>query len=151
MTTKSLTTFERRFGDWMHVHPTSDFFGKDENVFLSRQVSRIVESQLETADRIIASQKDISDKVVFGIERVSEGLESLRATFEWGFTEVIWRIEQTNERLQEILQVLPRVHFCSGLMAHLQPLHTSHHCDMLATSTEALELLTHLRLLHRYR
>ncbi len=40
--------------------------------------------------------------------------------------------------------VPPLVHFCSGLMAHLQPLHTSHHCDMLATSTEVLELLTHL-------
>ncbi len=47
--------------------------------------------------------------------------------------------------------VPPLVHFRSGLMAHLQPLHTSHHCDMLATSTKVLELLTHLRLLHRYR
>lgn len=47
--------------------------------------------------------------------------------------------------------VPPLVHFCSGLMAHLQPLHTSYRCDMLATSNEALELLTHLRLLYCYR
>lgn len=109
MSAKSSATFERRFNDWLRIHPLTDYIGKDTNVFLSRQISRKIKADLESANRIVASQERIADRIdeaALGINRVSGGLESLRATFEWGFVDLVWQIEQTREVLQDILEVL---------------------------------------------
>ncbi len=67
--------------------------------------------QLKAADRIIVSQDRINsgiDELVFGIDRVSDGLENLASAFEWGFSELIWQLEQQTERMKEILNVLQK-------------------------------------------
>ncbi|OGM11676.1 hypothetical protein A2Z22_01980 [Candidatus Woesebacteria bacterium RBG_16_34_12] len=83
--------------------------GLDAASFLSRQTSRIISSQIETANRIIVSQDRIAsgiDKINFGIDRLSDGLESLASAFEWGFSELVWQIEQQRKELNNILKVL---------------------------------------------
>jgi len=103
---------ERRFRDWSLSHPrlwsvATDRTGACE--FVSAQIDRVVRAQLGAADSIIVSQDRIAsgiDSAVLGINRVAEGLESLAATFEWGFSELIWQIEEQRKVLQEILEVL---------------------------------------------
>lgn len=105
----SISSFERRFNDWRLIHPTSEQIGTDEKIFLSEQVGRVVKAQLEGANQILVRQQDIEweiHKVNQGIEKMSGAIQDFQATFEWGFTELIWQIEQTNVLLQEILQVL---------------------------------------------
>jgi tetratricopeptide (TPR) repeat protein len=77
--------------------------------FISRQTEEIVDAQLEAADRIIVSQERITsgiDKVGVSVDRVSEGLEGLASAFEWGFSEIVWQLEQEREVLKDILKVL---------------------------------------------
>lgn len=95
---KSLANFDQR-------EPS----GLDAASFLSRQTTKIVNSQLETANRIIVSQDRISsgiDNINFGIDRLSDGLESLASAFDWGFSELVWQIEMQREELNNILKVL---------------------------------------------
>lgn len=73
------------------------------------QTIMIVRSQFEAADRIIVSQDRIASEInnaSFEIGQVAEGLESLEATFEWGFSELFWQLEQQRETLGNILKVL---------------------------------------------
>ncbi|MDP3104366.1 MAG: CDC27 family protein [Candidatus Methanoperedens sp.] len=94
----SLTNFDQR-------QPS----GLDAASFLSRQTTRIVNSHLETANRIIVSQDRIAsgiDEINFGIDRLSDGLESLASAFDWGFSELVWQIEQQRKELTNILKVL---------------------------------------------
>lgn len=97
---KALTYFDR-------THPLKS--GLDAASFLSSQTTRIVKSQLETANRIIASQDRIAsgiDEINFGIDRLSDGLESLASAFDWGFSELVWQIEMQRKELTNILRVL---------------------------------------------
>ncbi len=101
-------TFERSLNEWEIIHPRQ-LTTENISAFISSQTTRIVEAQLEVADRIIVSQERITsgiDKVVFGIDRFAEGLESLASAFEWGFSEVVWQLEQQRTILEDILKVL---------------------------------------------
>lgn len=94
----SLTKFDQR-------QPS----GLDAASFLSRQTTKIVNSNIETANRIIVSQDRIAsgiDKINFGIDRLSDGLESLASAFDWGFSELVWQMEQQRKELSNILKVL---------------------------------------------
>ena len=42
----------------------------------------------------------------YGVERVEQGINELRAAFEWGISEVVWQIEQNRKYLRNILEVL---------------------------------------------
>jgi tetratricopeptide (TPR) repeat protein len=104
--------FENRFRDWSLAHPrqwtaAADTTGATQ--FISAQVDRVVKAQLAAADKIIIGQERLADEIdqaTLGINRVAEGLESLAATFEWGFSELVWQIEEQRKILQEILDVL---------------------------------------------
>lgn len=81
--------------------------------FLSEQTQKVVEAQLEAADRIVVSQEGIAREVNSfkaevkeGLRGIEAGIEDLSATFEWGFSELIWQLEQQNELLKEILETL---------------------------------------------
>lgn len=104
-----LVPFEEKIESWQVTHPrrwvaTAD--RADAVNFLSNQTKKVVKAQLEAADRIIVSQDRIADKIDIATRDVTEGLEELRATFEWGFTELIWQIEQERKVLKDILEVL---------------------------------------------
>lgn len=104
-----LITFEERINNWQTIHPRQWIATTNRNDvanFLSTQTEKIIESQVEAADSIIVSQARIADKIDIATREITEGFQELQATFDWGFTELIWQIEQEREVLKDILKVL---------------------------------------------
>jgi len=69
-----------------------------------------IKAQLESASSIIASNERVTsiienglNEISVGISDISCGLHGLRAAFEWGISEVVWQIEQSNKYLLDIL------------------------------------------------
>jgi len=108
----NLVPFEKRLEDWEVIHPRRWIATTDRakaTNFLSTQTKKVTEAQLRAADNIIASQDRIAEKIdsaILATRDIAEGLEELQATFEWGFTGLIWQIEQEREVLKDILKVL---------------------------------------------
>jgi tetratricopeptide (TPR) repeat protein len=109
---KAATTFERRFEDWSVSHPKRwipTASTESAAAFISDQTEKIVSAQLKAADRIIVSQERVAsgiDEVGVKVDRVADGLEGLASAFDWGFTEMVWQLEQHRETLKQILDVL---------------------------------------------
>jgi len=104
-----LISFEERISNWQTIHPRQWIATTNRNDvanFLSTQTEKIIESQVEAADSIIVSQDRIADKIDIATREITEGFQGLQATFDWGFTELIWQIEQEREVLKDILKVL---------------------------------------------
>lgn len=104
-----LISFEERINNWQIIHPRQWIATTNRNDvanFLSTQTEKIIESQVEAADAIIVSQARIADKIDIATREITEGFQELQATFDWGFTELIWQIEQEREVLKDILKVL---------------------------------------------
>jgi len=112
----SLVPFEEKIESWQVAHPRRWIATADRAEvlnFLSTQTKKVVKAQLEAADRIIVSQDRVVDEIdratreiTEGLEEITWGLKELQATFEWGFTELIWQIEQERKVLKDILEVL---------------------------------------------
>lgn len=76
---------------------------------IKKQTELLVSTQLKTSSSIIASQERINegiDVLSYEAEKINQGLAGLQAAFEWGISEVVWQIEQTNYLLNNILEVL---------------------------------------------
>ena len=104
-----LVSFEERINNWQIIHPRRWIATTNRNDvvnFLSTQTEKIIESQVEAADSIVVSQDRIADKIDIANRDITEGFQELQATFDWGFTELIWQIEQEREVLKDILRVL---------------------------------------------
>lgn len=72
-----------------------------------------IRAQLESANSIIASNERVTNiiehglnELSVGIRDISNGMNGLRSAFEWGISEVVWQIEQSNKFLLDILEVL---------------------------------------------
>ena len=92
-----LISFEERINNWQIIHPRQWIATTNRNDvanFLSTQTEKIIESQVEVADSIIVSQARIADQIDISTRDITEGFQELQATFDWGFTELIWQIEQ---------------------------------------------------------
>ena len=108
--------FGMRLKEWESMHPRQWVATTNRSqveMFLSEQTQRVVEAQLEAADHIVVSQEGIAHEVNSlrtdvkkGLRDIGTGIENLTATFEWGFSELIWQLEQQNELLKEILETL---------------------------------------------
>jgi len=114
-----LTTFEENYNQWKVDHPTrspeSWVATTDRNEaarFISKQAEKIRETQLQAADDIIASQeqarKELKAELSLGIDDIVEGLDGMKSTFEWGFSELVWQIEKQREVLKGILETLQK-------------------------------------------
>lgn len=55
---------------------------------------------------IISEAQAVRRDIFAGFAGVEVGLEELKATFDWGFGQVIWQLELQQETLQDILKVL---------------------------------------------
>ena len=112
MNGECLTRFEQRFQAWRGAHPrewiaTTDRRRAEE--FIGKQTKKIVNAQLRAADGIIVSQDRISagiDDIAIGVGMVADGIEGLAAAFDWGFSELIWHLEEQRTVLQSILEVV---------------------------------------------
>ncbi len=117
MTTRR-TEFRSRFENWSLTHPRAYWVQADETGlvgFLHGEFSRLRNVQLEAvaraSDNIIASQDRIAEKtdqLNIGAEKIADGLEGIGAAFEWGFAELIWRVEEQRLLLRQILEVLQK-------------------------------------------
>lgn len=101
--------FKRRLENWELAHPRIWIHATDRRdvaEFISGQTRRIVRSQLAAADRIIVSQDRIATEIDRGFEELIIGFEELASAFDWGFSELVWQLEQQNTILKDILKVL---------------------------------------------
>jgi len=112
-----LITFEERINNWQTIHPrqwiattnrndVANFLSTQTEKIIESQVEKIIESQVGAVDSIIVSQARLADKIDIETREITEGFQELQATFDWGFTELIWQIEQEREVLKDILKVL---------------------------------------------
>lgn len=97
-------------GKWQGIHPfLSDYKGIITAHYVSDVLAenskRIVEAQIESSDKIVAS-------IDFNAEEISKNfsnsIEDLNSTFEWGFTEVLWQLEQQQKTLKDVLKTLQK-------------------------------------------
>jgi tetratricopeptide (TPR) repeat protein len=108
----SKLALEERFKNWSIEHPRQWHVGADTTGiidFLSAQTDKIVTTQIKMANNIVVSQERTASeiaRVAVGVDRFAEGLESLAAMFEWGFSELVWHLEEQRKVLQDILSVL---------------------------------------------
>jgi len=78
-----------------------------------QQFSKYVESNNELTSQVISNQKITNDLIKteikslnYSIGEISEGLQGLQSSFEWGIASVVWQIEQNRTLLLNILDVL---------------------------------------------
>lgn len=112
---EELTTFEKNYKEWKNAHPTrspdnwvATTDRREAAEFISSKAEKIRETQLQAADDIIIGQeqtrKEIKNEISSGVDDIVEGLEGMRSTFDWGFSEIVWQIEKQRETLEEILE-----------------------------------------------
>lgn len=83
--------------------------GKDlatQTELISQSTKALIASQLASPNAIIASQEGIIEEIgnlSNSKAEVSEGIQGLKAAFEFGISEVVWQIEQGRPELQNIL------------------------------------------------
>jgi len=76
---------------------------------IKHQAENLINSQLRSANSIIASQDRIRqgiENTALSIDQVKEGINSLKSSFEWGISDVVWQIEQNRKVLKEIVEIL---------------------------------------------
>lgn len=82
---------------------------KEQTHAINNQTQAMVASQLASTSAIIVSQERISEGInglVYGVDRVEQGIYGLKSAFEWGISEVVWQIEQNRAVLRSILEIL---------------------------------------------
>lgn len=102
-----LAPWERK-NEYYHTIQLGKDVKKQTNI-INNQTKAMIASQIASTNAIISSQERISegiDVVACGIDRVEQGIYELKATFEWGISEVVWQIEQNRAVLKDILEVL---------------------------------------------
>lgn len=97
-------------GKWQGIHPfLSNFDGMVTAQYFSgileENSKKTIAAQLESADKIVASA-DYNAKEIR--KNFSDSIESLNSTFEWGFTEIIWKLGQQQKTLQKIIATLQK-------------------------------------------
>jgi tetratricopeptide (TPR) repeat protein len=72
-------------------------------IFISREVDRIIDSQLAIAENQEEISSALSD-VSYEMSRIGEGLEEMTAAIEWGFGELARQMERQRDVLNRILE-----------------------------------------------
>lgn len=116
---EELTNFQKNYNEWRDKHPTrsperwiSTTNRKKAARFISKQAEKIREAQIQAADDIVISQeqsaKELKREISSGVDDIVNGLEGMKSTFEWGFSELVWQIEKQRETLKGILETLQK-------------------------------------------
>lgn len=102
-----LAPWERKHEYLHHIQLGKDL--RTQTDLLHTSLSKQLQLQISSVNSIVASQERINDGIgnlSIGLDRISGGIESLKSSFEWGISEVVWQIEQNREVLKNILEVL---------------------------------------------
>lgn len=111
----NLTPIEKRNEYYATIQLGKDV--KTQTELISHSTKAMIATQINSTNAIIASRKYIQegmqgdiqegiDNLSYSVAEVSEGMQGLKAAFEFGISEVVWQIEQNREILQNILDVL---------------------------------------------
>lgn len=105
----NLTPIEKRNEYYATIQLGKDV--KTQTEIIRQSTKAMIVNKTHSLNEIIASQEGIQeeggfDKLSYSVEEVSEGIQGLKAAFEFGISEVVWQIEQNREVLQNILDVL---------------------------------------------
>ncbi len=76
---------------------------------ISQSSKDMIAAQRASTTDLINSNERINegiDNLSYGIEKIEDGMQGLKAAFEWGISEVVWQIEQNRKELQSILKIL---------------------------------------------
>lgn len=112
MTREKNNEIEKNLNDWRVKHPHNWIATTDEEEvaeFIANQTNEIVEEQIRSADRITINQECIQhqlEDITLGVQDVVDGIDKLSSKIGWGFSELIWRIEENREVLEKILKTL---------------------------------------------
>ncbi|ETR65420.1 MAG: hypothetical protein OMM_06049 [Candidatus Magnetoglobus multicellularis str. Araruama] len=76
---------------------------------IKNSTQQLLKAQSIAANEIVSSQNRIREGVdilSYQLGDVNNGMQGLKAAFEFGISEVVWQIEQNREVLKNILEVL---------------------------------------------
>lgn len=99
-----LTDWEKR-REWYSVIK----LGKDvtsQTALLKKQSKEMIAAQASSANAIITSHDGLREGLDNLAYRIEDGMDGLKAAFEFGISEVVWQIEQNRQVLKNILEVL---------------------------------------------
>ena len=86
--------------------------GKDVNELkqmLKNQVKEMITNQITSASNVIVSKeiaKDVADDFAYKIDDIEQGYFGLKASFEWGISDIVWRIELDKIDLKEAMRIV---------------------------------------------
>jgi len=99
-----LTDSERR-REWYSVIKLGKDVSTQTNI-LKKQSKEMFATQAASANAIIASQDSLQENIENLTYSIEEGMNGLKAAFEFGISDVVWQIEQNRQVLKNILSVL---------------------------------------------
>ena len=102
-----LTPWERRREWYSNIQLGHDV--RTQSALISHQTKAMITAQAATTNALVLSQdriRDGLDNLTYSIDEVEEGINGLKAAFEFGISEVVWQIEQNRQVLQNMLEVL---------------------------------------------
>lgn len=99
-----LAPWERKNEYLHHIQLGKDVQSQTE--ILKNAINNQTKAQLTVANSIIASQERISEGIQNLERNVVNSMEGLKASFEWGISEVVWQLEKTREELKNILDTI---------------------------------------------
>jgi len=99
-----LTEWEKRNEYYSVITLSNDI--KKQNELLKQGTREYITAQAASTNAIITSQENILEGIQNLSYAVENGMAGLKASFDFGISEVVWQIEQNRESLKNILQVL---------------------------------------------
>jgi len=104
---KALSITEQRNDYYGNIKLGNDL--NQQTQMIQSCTKQMIKAQAKVANEIVSSQNRIKEGVdilSYQIEDVANGMQGLKAAFEFGISEVVWQIEQNREVLKNILEVL---------------------------------------------
>lgn len=102
-----LAPWERKNEYYNNIQLGKDI--KNQSRLIKEQQKQLLTTQIENANRLIASQEiiAITNQQYFSntsnaLDDIACGIDELKASFEWGISEIAWQIEQNREVFKSI-------------------------------------------------
>jgi tetratricopeptide (TPR) repeat protein len=102
--------FKYEQAGWQGIHPVlSNDSGMATAHFISDTLAenseKIIDAQFKASNNIIASINYNAREIS---KNFSNSIDSLNSTFEWGFSETLWQLEQQQEALKNVIKNLQK-------------------------------------------
>ena len=102
-----LAPWEKRRAYYNNIKPGKNIMEVKES--LKKQTQKMIDAQITPTDSTISSQErkgDVIQDIEYDIKSIGQGMQGLKAAFEWGISDVVWLIEKDTEDLKEIMRTI---------------------------------------------